>query len=237
MKEFPSFVSGDSVWSPPFRLIWYCVPKVASRSLLRTFTDTHLETFKGIKFKDMEGFSPHSPSLPGGISPDDCVAFACVRNPLTRIASLWFEKFRNYDGSVGKQKMFRRYRQLNPDLPFQDFVDWLLSDEGADNYADAHWRSQAAFVLDPNGELAVDHICRMETIEQDLTAVMTQAGAPAIDIGRLNSNQDRVERLAEGQKSVQSLYLELLTPATVEKLAGRYAADFELFGYDPTQLR
>jgi len=77
---------------------------------------------------------------------------------LTHIALLWFEKFKNYDGSLGKQKMFRRYQHHTPDLMFPASVDWLLSAKGMDDWADAHWRSQTSFLLAKNGHLAADHI-------------------------------------------------------------------------------
>ncbi len=236
MKSFPVFVSGDSVWSPVFSFVWYCVPKAASRSLLRAFTVTQREAFKGVKFKDMKDFSPQSPRLPDNVALDDCTTFACVRNPLTRIASLWFEKFRNYDGSVGKQKMFRRYRHLSHDLSFSDFADWLLSSEGSDDRADAHWRSQADFVCVQGGASAVDHLCRIETIERDLSAIIARLQAPSIDLGRLNSNQERVDRMKGGPRRSPSLYRELLTSKNVEKLVARYTRDFELLGYDPKDL-
>jgi len=221
--QAPQIVSGDSVRSEAYGFIWYCVPKVASRSLLALLAT---ESAGGIRFKDTP--TPKAVSLPEGKKLDDYFKFAFVRDPIDRILSAYVDKIAHYDDSVGKRAMMKKHKGLRPFMPFNAFLDWLEGPEGGnDGFADPHFRSQHAFVFDGAGRLAVDFVGRMETLDDDFRTVCRKVGLPEAELPRLNTNHGRIG----GHAAPPDYYRTLVNAGDVARLRRRYARDMQSFGY------
>lgn len=189
MTAFPVCLSGDSVVSQKHKFVWYCVPKAATRTLLRTFTDDNSYKFQCDKVATLAGFKKHGFEGFSDFDISTYFKFSFVRNPFTRVASFWYEKFLNYDNSLAKQHMFNVHNGIDPDMNFSDFVNWLAGPNGGDKTADPHWKSQHSFVCNAEGKLLVDFIGRLETFNQDTAHLWTLRNLPDAKFLHLNNNQ------------------------------------------------
>ncbi len=236
MNSFPIYVSGDSVVSREHKFVWYCVPKAATRTMLRVFTGPSSQAFKCDKFAALDGFKKYNFLGFSNFDIDDYFKFSFVRNPFTRVASFWYEKFLNYDDSAAKQQMFSMHEGIHPTMNFSDFVTWLSGPNGEDKSADPHWRSQNNFIMDKEGHLLVDFIGKLETFEQDVARLWQLKQLPEVTFLNLNNNGERINLSNKKLKSKKNVYCDLFTERTEQIIRERYAKDFELFGYEKSFL-
>lgn len=132
------------------------------------------------------------------------LVFAVIRNPYTRLRSLYFSHARN-----------KRYPT------FERFVDeWLLSDSKThDEYT--HKRPQVHFIQNSSSVDFPIELIHFEQLESELADLLKQI--PAIQ-----SNRPMSRRNAGKQKSsLQSLYSDTV----LKKVRDYYAEDFETLGY------
>jgi hypothetical protein len=111
-----------------------------------------------------------------------------------------------------------RFKGLYPDMPFDEFIDWLCSDAGSDKYADRHWLSQHKLLdvdLNKNNFDLIDDISNMNHQFEKI-------------IEKLNI-QD--VKLIERNKSGKAENSYSFTKNVIEKIALRYAEDIEIFGF------
>lgn len=148
--------------------------------------------------------------------------FSVIRNPWDRLVSAWsFARDGSGSGGAIKVGMHRPDRYAGPD--FQDFerfvLDWL---PGQPFHAlDGVFQDQSSYLLDARGQLAVDHIGRLERLPETEQWVSDKLG--------------REVRFARGNTSRHEDYRSYYTPQTIDAVAAFYARDIALFGceFDP----
>lgn len=151
-----------------------------------------------------------------GYLPEEVVAGALsasfVRNPWGRAVSEFFHGHKN---------------TLYPDFP--TFVRDFYS-QPAENHARfnepahgliAHQRSQAEFVVDATGQVAVDFLGRFETLQDDFADLCAKLGVAAPELPHVH--QDAVKAGLH--------YSRYYDTATVDYVGELFARDVELFGY------
>jgi hypothetical protein len=91
--------------------------------------------------------------------------FSFVRNPWSRVVSCYCQKIMiQPETVVGQLSIIAKHPGLFPGLPFDDFVDWLCSEEGSDQCADRHWMSQHIVLADGDGSIVCDFVGRLENL-------------------------------------------------------------------------
>lgn len=185
------------------------VPKVASRTVKQIFV----------------GMGEMSRDIEEHLHPDEIRAtypsafvFSFVRNPWARVYSCWKDKI---DDAVtpGKLSIISRFHHLYPFMPFEEFVEWLETEDGSDAHADRHWLSQTAHLSSSLGHGFCDFIGRIETFEDGLREIQCRTGATLRSTGALNV-QNRSES-----------YVQVFSPRAKRIIEQRYGNDIETFGY------
>lgn len=124
-----------------------------------------------------------------GLLPEskDFVSFCVVRNPYDRALSsvMHFSKaeWNNTDNDEERRAGFER-----------DLEAWLNSPL-TDHNLRAHRRAQVDFLRDRNGEVAVKHVLRFETLAVDFAALGERGGWSGVDIGRVGDSGRRKKYL------------------------------------------
>ncbi len=142
---------------------------------------------------------------------------AFVRNSWERIYSCWQDKISN-NQRFSDMFIITRFKGLYPDMPFDEFVDWLCSEAGSDQYADRHWMSQHKLLdidADRNNLDLVDDISNMNRQIEKIIAERNMSEA----------------KLTQRNKSGRTKQTYNFTPAVIEKIALRYAEDIKLFEF------
>ena len=156
---------------------------------------------------------------------DSYFKFSFVRHPLARIQSCFLDKIKplgfeepgQYEN--GLYIPFKQYGDLfRPGMNFDDFVASVYQID--DTNSDPHFRSQACFLLDPEGNLQVDHLGRFENFEAELKRLFQRFEVPdgSYQIPKINQ-----------QTRPESWDISLQTQT---RIAERYRLDFERFGYE-----
>jgi hypothetical protein len=177
---------------------------------------------------DPEGYRVHDRNVRAEVlqtlrSP---TSFTFVRNPYSRIAAVYVDKFANFDGRERQRAIFGRYKDLRPDMTFAELVQWLATDEGSDQGADPHLLSQHYFVLDKDGRPAIDLLAKADNIEADLRELQETCGLTVEPLPHLNSNSER------GRFDSSTRWLEMFDDRSKRIIASRYDGDFEFFEYE-----
>jgi chondroitin 4-sulfotransferase 11 len=149
--------------------------------------------------------------------------FSFVRNPWSRVVSCYCQKIMiQPETVVGQLSIIAKHPGLFPGLPFDDFVDWLCSEEGSDQCADRHWMSQHIVLADGDGSIVCDFVSRLENLEVDFKTVCEELRLPPIKLPHGNRS-----RYYQGLHSYRELYNE-----RTRKLIGRrYERDVDTFKY------
>jgi hypothetical protein len=217
----PTVLDGASFVSEQLGFVYYCVPKTLSRSMLQYLAALDPEGFR-IADKD-SGVD----ILKRIVSTGAPKSFTFVRNPYSRVVALYYDKFVNYLDAPGQRALFARYERLRPDMQLAEFVDWLMTDEGNDERADPHFRSQHYFVLDATGTPAVDYLGKFESAEEDVAELQDLLGLARATLPRVNTNATR-----KGVSfDTTHRWLEVLDDRSKQLLTSRYEGDFELLEY------
>jgi hypothetical protein len=138
---------------------------------------------------------------------DEFYKFAFVRNPWDWQVSLFHFPLR--DTSHHQHELMKSLGT------FDNFIKWRVEQ-------DQKKRLQKDFVVDENGELMVDFIGRMETLNRDFKGICERLG---IEYNLPHLNQTP-------RKDYRSYY----TPETAAIIAEVYKKDIEFFGYDFDKL-
>lgn len=202
-----------TIISHKYKFIYIGIPKTATRSFMNAFALDGKDIFESEWFETPAAYQKALHDHP------DYFKFSFVRNPWARIVSCYNSKIA--DAVLGKQaRIMSFYKNLKPGMSFSDFVHWLSSDEGADEYADRHWLSQNELLCDKNGALHCDFVGRYENLEEDLNTLSEKLGFPMPELKQ------------KGFISQKKDYRELYDEDTQAIIAKRYAKDIELFNYE-----
>jgi Sulfotransferase family len=203
----------DMIVSRRHATILVTIPKSGSRSLLAAFLD---------RWSDSEGVRGETTSLDSlleqGLFEGGYRVLAVVRNPWDRVYSCYRDKIARLDRARERAHRIARYRGLRPFMPFEAFVEWLGSDEGADELADRHWASQSAFLRLGN-DFRCDHFFKIEHLADEIDQVRSVLGDHYLDIPHINTLGNTTAR--------RDIY-NSRTQAIIER---RYEEDIDRFQY------
>ena len=132
---------------------------------------------------------------------DTFFRFAFVRNP-------WALQVSMYHFIL--QSSHRDTKVVSSKSGFREYVHWLRDKPEYDLQSD--------FVTDENGELLVDYIGRLETIQEDFTSICDAIGVSKIYLPVKNI-------------SSHAGYKKYYDDETIEIIGNMYARDIERFGY------
>ena len=128
--------------------------------------------------------------------------FAFVRNP--------FDRFVSYCAFMTRAEgQFER----NPKMVMRR----ILSNPSARRHI--LFQPQHSFVTGEDGELLADYVGRVEQMQQSYDEVCQHIGIPSRTLDKVNSSR-------------RGHYRDYYDPELVDKVAGLYARDLELFGYE-----
>lgn len=218
----PVRLHGDSFYSGTHSFLFHCVPKVASRSILKVCRTACPDGWRIAEkgYYDNKFFSKVK---------DDLYRFAFVRHPFSRLLSFYFDKFVNYDGSQGKKDMFARFKKLTPSSTLKELIAWLATPEGDDRDADPHYCSQHIYVCTSDGKRAVDYLGYFDQLGAGMEHVRSHLGMPPFELPELNSNLGAVRK--HPVNTAAGDYTKYLDEADLKILAKRYEADLDLLGF------
>jgi hypothetical protein len=114
------------------------------------------------------------------------------------------------------------YPSLEPNISFEDFVEFICSEEGADAIGDRHWISQNKLLRDGSGTLIDCTVGKFETLDEDVEKMCTEIGIP----NRLKDTKPRNVSVTN-----KAHYTEYYNDRTRKMIAQRYEEDIDLFKY------
>ena len=143
--------------------------------------------------------------------------FTVVRNPWARVFSAY--TFLRSGGFHQKDAAWAE-KHLSKFSSFEDFVNqWLC----AQNAARAiHFVPQHEFLRSRSGQINIDHVGRLETIQADFDVIKNRLG-----VG------EEIQHLNRGSRSRESRsYRQMYTARSKRVVASVYKKDIEVFGYE-----
>jgi len=201
------------IFAPDLNLRYYPIPKVACSSIKLAILNAngiqveHIRIVHQLLSTDRHyvirsGKITQLPQPPEG----DGFEFALVRNPFDRLVSVYVNKV--VSRNRGLPAPFYETRC------FAEFVDVLLKCEQGPGL-DGHIRPQYQFLIGSR----IERLGRYERINEDWSRACEAFGR------RLELS---VNNPSDGRSDYRSYY----TPELAEKVAGYYARDLELYGYE-----
>lgn len=131
----------------------------------------------------------------------DYYKFAFVRNP-------WDWQVSLYHYMCQEPRHFQ-HKLANSFSGFEEYLQWRVKPENL--------LLQSAFITNDDGEVIVNYVGKLETIEDDFSAVCGELGVET--------------KLPHLNKSSHKKYVEYYDDKTTEIVRGAFAKDIELFGY------
>lgn len=140
--------------------------------------------------------------------------FTVVRNPFDHAVSHYeyLKEFRN-------PKLAARFTAME----FDEYLTWRTTARGPFVPSFTVIPDQSHWLLDPQSQLLVSRLMRMETLEQDFASMTADLGLPEVTMKRINPT-----RAKQQGRPLASYYND----ATIEQVRTLYARDFDLLGYD-----
>ncbi len=214
------------------KFIYVVTPKVASRSILRFFrNDINLKSRVQITTTPLQQLLEEKPKY------KEYFKFAFVRNPFTRAISCYNDKIvpteweTDSNGNrIPVNNSFKYFKgksiqyPIRPNMPFDDFIEFLGSEYGGDLVADRHWLSQFVIMSDDSDSNLVDYVGKLETLDEDWQRICRELHIAYTSLSRMNSTEKKIPPTNRPQYSSRS----------IEVIRKRYKKDFEIFKY-PTE--
>jgi hypothetical protein len=145
---------------------------------------------------------------------------AVVRNPWSRLVSAY--RFVRRGAGIGGPNAGRVWNAEQYDIPefatFESFVnDWLAGQDLS--RLDEAFQPQSPFVCNHRGEVIVDHLGRVELLDETRRYLEDHVHALG-PIGRSNRSGDPLD------------YRSFYTPNLIDRVAEMYADDVRILGYE-----
>lgn len=218
------------------KFIFVHVPKAAGTSVSELFSKfsaysdlevggTELGEALQHAYKRRFGLTKHSTAeeiraVVGEAAWRDYYAFAFVRDPYARAQST-FHFMKRWHGN-------KEMKQLAFMDEHTDFRSFVMSDTFAEQKAHRLLWPQARWLLDANGEMMVDFVGRLETLDEDIHSVLSSA--PGLVAAGAAPEQAPAKNKSASTDA--ALYELLSTDSEVEeRIYEAYKDDFEQFGY------
>lgn len=221
------------ILSLKYHFIFVHVPKTAGSAIttaLRPYADTPKRTiWSSVKRRlpineppELAHFRIHDTAarIRAKLSPEVYArfhSFAVVRNPFDHAVS-HFEYMKQYRNA----RIAARFSRMSFEAYLADRM------KGADFFNRLFVRlpDQSHFLLNKDGQLAVDRLLRFETIADDFSTLATNLGLPVTEIAEHNPTRarNRSQPLARWYD-----------PTTLDMVRTLYHRDFDLLGY-PREL-
>ena len=232
-------VRTEKIISHRYRYVWLCVPKVASRSLIRGLRAVDPEAELVVQKTITEVYQAHPEAR-------EYYSFAFVRHPFRRALSFYSELFLFSDQYFArspqavtpqrlKKEKLKNFRRDFPGLAetknFEDYCRWLHTPYGCDLFGERHFLSQHRQLRLEDGR-PLDFIGRYETLDKDLATVSATLGMPIPPLPMLNTMSEwegRPDKLQADRRAREAY----LTRRCRALLRARYRDDLRLFGYSP----
>jgi len=218
------------------KFIFVHVPKAAGTSVSELFSKfsaysdlevggTELGEALQHAYKRRFGLTKHSTAeeiraVVGDAAWRDYYAFAFVRDPYARAQST-FHFMKRWHGN-------KEMKQLAFMDEHTDFRSFVMSDTFAEQKAHRLLWPQARWLLDADGEMLVDFVGRLETLDEDIHSVLSSA--PGLVAAGAAPEQAPAKNKSASTDA--ALYELLSTDSEVEaRIYEAYKDDFEQFGY------
>ncbi|PKG98755.1 sulfotransferase family 2 domain-containing protein [Paraglaciecola sp. MB-3u-78] len=143
--------------------------------------------------------------------------FSFVRDPVERLYSCWQDKISN-NKRFADIFIITRFKGLYPDMPFESFVKWLCSDNGKDECADRHWKSQSKLLSSGNPTFDDAKFYNLNKLSEIVT-----------DYAQTN-NLSITQNLWRNRLGGDSKGIEAISKDTLQLIFLRYEKDYEAFG-------
>lgn len=210
-KPQADYVGGVMV-NDNLKLIYIGNPKVASSTMKSVF----MGVLEGSQFVSNTSYSQFTKKH---ADKQDYCKFSFVRDPVERIYSCWRDKITNKK-RFADVFIISRFKGLYPDMPFDDFVEWLCSAEGQDDFADRHWMSQSQLLI--SGDPAFDNInfSAMQELNDNVSSYLQRHQLRVPENLTINS----MGGLSQTNVS------ETISKQTLQRIYERYKKDYEYFG-------
>ena len=176
----------------------------------------------------------HAKALAAALEDPNCIRFTAVRDPATRAVSGFMMFFSGAGAEVfkaeGRDKQAARRESgiwtlgYEPDgdinRNFDVFLDYVaMCFEVSREHVNVHWRPQTlSIALD---HISYAHICRVETLRQDLATVSDLVGFPLLPPGQEPPSVNQARRRGQFELSKEQR----------RKIRTLYEDDYEAFGY------
>jgi len=212
-----------SIYLEQQQAVYIDIAKVASSSIKAALASTLKLPLVSGNPHDLEFPRPPISSSAGEQIYPNLYSFAFVRNPWDRTVSCYRDKivgevpdFTSFSDS-GVAHCLSRYGVFKAGMSFDEFVRAVASI--SDEQADEHFRSQAGYVTNLKGRVAVNFVGRYENLADDFEYVARHIGLP---VGL---------SLPHLQRAPKKDFAAYYTAETRDLVARRYAQDIDLFEY------
>ena len=150
---------------------------------------------------------------------DSKYKWVVIRNPFAKLYSCWCDKVHR------KNTFLPELRPVfKPGAPFSSFVDWVIETPD-ENSTNRHWRSQDNLLAIEG--FKPDMILRFETLATDWRILADTIGLNPVLTKDNCTRRDVTDH---------TVHVPAYTESLRRKVAVRYRADFDRFGYDPEKL-
>lgn len=211
--------------SHKYKFIFFSFPKTGSESV-RKILNPHSD-IQAVSFKTTTSENPfYSHITPEetkkifeskGWKYDEYFKFTCIRNPFTRLYSLYKMRFKN----MAPPKSFHEWvRTLDPDIKKRK--GWTSNGQ----------LSFYNFIHDSEGNMLVDEVIKLEQIDTDLPKVLAKLGIKVKKVPKENVSEYRKRLQRAHDKHRRKFYYRAhYTEQTRKMVRNKYRWEIVTYGY------